>query len=607
MTEMTLAMRLMLDAQRWASGLTRAQGGMKGFVQRSRAELRSLRSDLTGITGQLAGVGIGFSAISSIMSSARMDKGLTQIRQTAGMTKVEVQRLRGELHRMARETGSNVDQLQSGFGQLVAGGLGFDQALPTLEAINVAMAVTGSEANTLASALQSAQTHFGFDLSRPGMALELLDKMTVAGRAGVIELEDLSGAFAAAAVNANKAGLTFDQTLALFEGLGTATTKDRLGTLVDSTLRLFTNDNYRKAAQKATGVSFYNQDGSGRNPIEVLQEIQQAYAKLETDKQRDTFIARAFGKTDLDTQKGLSLALSEGKLGEILRIAQDVETAANTLRKDLPEAIDNGVDAAARLKAVMGEAGDRFARPVNRAVVGVIDKLTGTGEGQLGLGGGQIAGLAVAGSLSALLAKRMGARGIDSLFNRFGGTARGVGQGKALEAAAGVTPVYVVNASEIGGGIAAAAGMPGAGGRRAGALDKLAGGTVAGVLGWEAGSMIYDNAIQGTQTGNGLGLYLSRMMAPFDAETQQTLNAEGTNVPAWRSALGGAMPFIGIMDAMLSSKEKEQSEQREMQKLEGVIRVEVTDNGTRVRSVESNQENVDLQVRMGRMMSAGGF
>ncbi len=607
MSEMTLAMRLMLDAQRWQAGLTRAGGGMKGFVQRSRSEIRSLRSDLTGITGQLAGLGVSFGAISSLMNSARMDKGLTQIRQTAGMTRAEVQRLRSELFQMARQTGSSVDQLQQGFGQLVAGGLEFDQALPTLEAINKAMAVTSAEATDLASALQSAQTHFGFDLSQPGVALTLLDKMTAAGRLGTVELQDLSGAFASAAVEAKRAGLTFDQTLAMFEGLAPGTSKERVGTLVSSTLRLFNNETYRRNAQRATGVSFYNSDESARNPLEVFEDIKREYDKLQTDRQRDSFFNRAFGQADLDTQKGISQGLNDGKIGQMVRMTRDIEASAGGINHDLSEAISNGVDAAGRLKAVMGEAGDRFAQPINRAVVGVIDKLTGTGEGQLGLGGGQIAGLAVAGGLSALLAKRMGARGIDSFLNRFGGTARGVVQGKALEAAAGVTQVFVVNASEIGGGIAAAAGMPGAGGRRAGALDKLAGGTVAGVLGWEAGSMIYDNAIQGTQTGNGLGLYLSRMMAPFDAETQQTLNAEGTNVPAWRSALGGAMPLIGIMDAMLSSKEKEQSEAREMQELKGLVRIEVSDTGTRVRSVESNMPSLEIQSRTGRMLAGPGF
>jgi hypothetical protein len=605
MTDMTLAMRLLLDSQKWASGLTRAQGGFKGFVQRTRADLRSLRGEFSGLTGQLAGIGLGFSAVTALISSARMDKGLTQIRQTAGATKAEIAQVRGELYRMGRETGNGVEALQAGFGQLIAGGLEVREALPTLDAINQTMAVTGSQATTLAAALQGAQEHFDFDLSKPGMSLKLLDQMTVAGRAGVIEIEDLSGAFASSAANARRAGLTFEQTLALFEGLGTATTKERLGTLVDSTLRLFTNDQYRRAAQKATGVQFYNDDKSQRNPLEVIADIQRAYAKLQTDMDRDRFIARAFGKTDLDTQKGLASALSEGKLGEILSIVQEVEQASGTVARDIPEAIDNAVDATARLKTVLGQAADGFAQPINRALTRGIDFLTGSGEGQLGMSGGQVAGLGTAGLLSALLAKRLGARGIDSLFSRFGGTAAGVAQGKALEAAAGVTPVFVTNADQIGGGISAAvagagAGVPGAAGRGVRAAQGLAGASVAGYVGWQAGDAIYENALSNTRAGDGIGLWLTRMMAPYSDESRQALEDEGTGTGKFRQFVGQAVPLYGLIDALVSA------DRREVMPVEGTIKVEVTDTGTRVRGVTSNQSGVEIQANTGRMMLGGG-
>lgn len=610
MSDMILAMRLMLDSQRWASGLNRAQGGMKGFVSRTRSELRSLRGEFSGITGQLAALGLGFSATTALIDSARRDKGLTQIRQTAAMTRGEVSKLRQEIFRMGAETGANTDSLQAGFGQLVAGGLGFSKALPTLEAINSTIAVTGSEATTLASALQGAQEHFDFDLAKPGMALAILDKMTVAGRAGVIEIEDLSGAFASSAANARKAGLTFDQTLALFEGLGTATTKERLGTLVDSTLRLFTNDQYRRAAQKATGVKFYESDGSRRGPLDVIQDIQTAYSKLKTDVERDRFIARAFGKTDMDTQKGLAAALGEGKLGEILAIVQEIEGASGTIQRDLPEAINNAVDATARLKNVLAKAADGFAQPINAAIVKGIDFLSGTGEGQLGLSGGQLIGLGGAGALSLLLTKRMGGRAIGGLLDRLGGTAAGVAQGKALEAAAGVTPVFVTNFAQMGGALggvpAVVAGAPAGTGRLAKA-GRVAGGVgLAGGLGYLIGDTIYEKGLEGTDTGRGLGLYMSRLSAQGNAGDQQTLNDEGTGVGRFRGAIGASMPFVGIIDAMLSSKFQEMREQREMQKLEGVIRVEVTDTGTRVTSARSSSAGVEIQANTGRMMAGGG-
>ncbi|MFX8223183.1 hypothetical protein ABTL15_20485, partial [Acinetobacter baumannii] len=85
---------------------------------------------------------------------------------------------------MARETGRSVSDLESGFSTLIAGGMQWKEALPTLRAINRTMAVTGAQADTLAGTLGVASTAFNFDLAKAEQAQLLLDKMTVAGRLG---------------------------------------------------------------------------------------------------------------------------------------------------------------------------------------------------------------------------------------------------------------------------------------------------------------------------------------------------------------------------------------------------------------------------------------
>lgn len=604
MTDMTLAMRLLLDSQKWVSGLTRAQGGMKGFVQRTRSDLRSLRGEFSGLTGQLAGIGLGFSAITTVMNSARMDKGLTQIRQTAGATKAEIAQLRAEMFRMGRETGNNVDSLQAGFGQLVAGGLTFDQALPTLDAINKAMAVSTSDAITLAQALQSAQEHFQFDLRKQGMSLAVLDKMLVAGRAGVIEIDELAGVFGSAATEARAANLTFEETLALIEGMGTATSKDRVGTLLASTLRLFNSDAYRKAAQKATGVNFYDADGDKRNALQVLADLRAEYGKLGTDRMRDQFMARAFGKADLDTQRGLMNAFKDGKIDQILSIAARATSAnGGVIREDMADAIDNAVDASGRLKTVMREAADGFAQPINKAITVAIDFLTKQQkDGGLGLSGGQIGALGVAGILTAVVAKRAGGRAIDSLLGRFSGTAAGVAEGKALEAAAGVTPVFVTNAAQIGGNIssAIASGGVGAAASGPGGLKKAAGFGLAATGGWLAGEQIYEHGLANTRAGDGIGLWLNRRLAPFSADSRQALQDEGTGTGKFREFVGQAIPLYGLIDALVSA------DRRQVMPMEGVIKVEVSDDRVRARPVSVNQPGVEIQANTGRMMLGGG-
>jgi hypothetical protein len=53
------------------------------------------------------------------------------------------------------------------------------------------MAVSTANAHQLTSALAVASSAFRFDLSKPGMALSILDKMVIAGGLGSAELQNL--------------------------------------------------------------------------------------------------------------------------------------------------------------------------------------------------------------------------------------------------------------------------------------------------------------------------------------------------------------------------------------------------------------------------------
>lgn len=142
---LTLAARLQLESRQWLQGLTQAQGGTKKFVNTVQSEFRQLRGFMDSTTGTLAKLGLGFGAVNTVMGSAKTDQALTRVKQTADLTIQQVGQLRTDLHRMAQDTGIPFTNLREGFDQLAAGGLAFDQALPTIEAINKSMRVTASE------------------------------------------------------------------------------------------------------------------------------------------------------------------------------------------------------------------------------------------------------------------------------------------------------------------------------------------------------------------------------------------------------------------------------------------------------------------------------
>ena len=226
---------------------------------------------------------LAYKGAQAVMKSASLDKQLIRVRQTAGATKSQAASLRAELHAMSQQTGVAVDGLLVGFNNLVQSGLSWEASLATIKATNKAIAVTGAEANVLTSGLTVAAEAFGFDLTQPGLAVALLDKMTVGGRLGKAELEDLSAIFARVGINAKRAGLSFDDTLGFVEELSyLAENPDRLATLADSTLRLFTNQNYLRAAARATKVNFYDDKGQKRAAFDVLDDIAKKYKSLNS-------------------------------------------------------------------------------------------------------------------------------------------------------------------------------------------------------------------------------------------------------------------------------------------------------------------------------------
>lgn len=463
---LNLAMRISADVTRLMGGLAKGEGGLRKFGNAAKQEMAALGQFAGSMEGKLAQLGLGISAVATAVQSAHLDKDLKQLQLTAGATADEAKRLRTELINAQIATGQGADELKGGVDALVAGGLSLGEATATVKPMADTLAVAKTNADALAKAMGVAGKMFDIDLSKTEDARLLLDKMVVAGRAGNAELENLPDVFARVGANAKSSNLSLDKTLALVETLSLVEPNaERLSTLTDSTLRVFTNAKYMKDASKATGVKFFDADGSRRDALKVLGDIKGQYDTLDSDKQRFGFISKAFGSTDLDTQKGLKTLLDGNSLNKLDSILADVSSAGGTIARDLPDAIGNAVDQTGRLKGALREAGDGFAQPINDAISGAIKfGLDSKANGGLELSGTDMIAGGAAGALGIAAAARYGGKAIKGLAGKFGGVGVGVATGKALEEAAGVTPVFVVNMPD-GGGL----------GGTLGTVDKLAG------------------------------------------------------------------------------------------------------------------------------------
>jgi hypothetical protein len=551
MTTYVVGVRIDGNSASYLRATRQAQQATRAFVNATRAEFQKLKSFMQTTQGQLAGAGVSVGLVAMGRNAALLEKKLTQVRLTAGMSAVEQNEAYREMFKLIKDNGGAIEDTVAGYNNLIQAGLKHKEALEATKAVSLGKAVTGANEDSLSGALTVGAANYNLDLSKAGVATVMLDKMTVAGRLGNAELENLSSIFPRVAQRAQSAGMGFEKTLAFIEGLSQIERQpEKLATLADSTLRLFTNANYAKDAEKATGVKFFGKDGSRRDSIAVLEDMRKGFSKLTTDAQRFQYVNKAFGKADLDTQRGIAALLTGNGLEKIREFETAIKNAGGTLQRDLPTAVANAADQASRLKNTLRESAEGFARPINESIAGAIKYLLNTKEqGGLGLSGGQLMGGAAVGAAGVYAMSRILPGAIGKLVGRTGGLAAGVAEGKALQAAAGVAPVYVTNWAEMNGG----GGLLGVGGAAAGGaamasmlakarnlmtLGQLAGAStlgvagagltaagvgIAGGVGYGAGTALYKYGLQDNKGGQGIGELVARFMSLFNEEAKRAV------------------------------------------------------------------------------------
>lgn len=437
----------------------RTEGSFRRLAQNGSRNLRMLKTVAAGVRteverikrlggsaqGQLAGLGLGFGAATGLVGSAALDRQLIRTQQTAGMTAAQREEWREEGFRIAKQYGLGREGVDSGFNTLIASGVEYGAAKKTADAIGQGTAVTGADAAILGKAVVAGASAFNIDLNKDGAALELLQKMTVAGRLGNAELENLADLFPKIGQSAQRAGMSISQALAFTETLSTVEMQpDRLGTLADSTLRVFGIKAYQEQVTKATGVQFFDKSGSYRDPAAVLGDLKGKYDKLKTDKERARFLGVTFKGMDQDTVRGMQIMLSGNRLDTFKEQTAEIAKAEPVFNRDLADNVNSATGTGSRVRATLSQAIDRMAKPINKGLTEfgsyVLDDLNLTGEQMLGAG--------IATGLGGYYAGRGAKAGAGALLNKFLGgpeTLKNVAVGKVLEEAAGVTSVFVTN------------------------------------------------------------------------------------------------------------------------------------------------------------------
>lgn len=445
MTNKNVTVRLATDDSRLAAGFARG-----------KREVQSFASAVKSIAATL---GVGMMTKKVLADSAQLSREQQKLQVAVGGSRQEMDAWRSEMMANQAATSTLVEGQLELSKALQAAGLGMDEIRATLKPASETMAVAEANAKSLGQALGVAREQFDIDLKNPEAVRTALDRMVVAGRLGNAELENLPDIFARVGGGAKAANLGFSETLALVESLSRAEANpERLATLADSTLRVFTNGRYMAEAQKATGVKFFDAKGGRRDALAVLRDLKKEYDKMKTDAQRHSFLQAAFGKADLDTLKGLRNLMDKGSLDQVGQMLSEIEGASGTVARDLDTAIANSVDQTNRLTAALRKSVDEgFAKPLNETYAGVLKWMMDENReaGGLGMNGDDMLAAAAVLTGGGALAARYGGKVLGPLFSKLGSLGTGVATGKVLQEAAGITPVFVTNWPAVGVGAGA--------------------------------------------------------------------------------------------------------------------------------------------------------
>jgi hypothetical protein len=155
------------------------------------------------------------------------------------------------------------------------------------------------------------------------------------------------------------------------------------------------------------------------------------------------------------------------------------------LRQQAKDATDEMLAQVSKLKNAITHAADPFIGKLNSGIAAAIDFMMN--KNKAGMSGGHIAATGVAAIGAAWFGGNMLKGWAGNLLKGPAGTAAGVAQGRALQAAAGVTPVFVTNwpAGGIGGGngLPTALGLPLPGGKASGISNILGKAGLVGSIG----------------------------------------------------------------------------------------------------------------------------
>jgi len=416
-------------------------------------------SEIKKITGELGSMAVAavvahksFSAFKSIgkymldgaKGASEFNKELKMMSLNAQNNTHSVKEFYKSIYDNAQRTGVNSKELASGYKLFASGGYSASQVNSMMKPVGDLSALSGASSENIARSVMQSAKYFGLDASESSTR-KTLDAFYKTSKLSTLNLDDLSGILAKIGTSAKLAGVSLDETLALSGGLG-ASGEDSgvVGTMGNSILKIFNNSKVRSGISQATGVKFFDETGQKRGVFDVLGELQGAYSKMGSDKDKNGFIDNVFADADARTKQGIvSILNTDGSVEKMKAMYKDIKKSGGEITKDLKEINDEYGAQVNRITEFFtrtkNSAGLIFGDAAKKPLTGIADFLEGKDAGKLVAGGAALTGTA------AIIATMFGGGKLVGPAKALLGFGTNAVAAQAAEKTMGAQKVFVVN------------------------------------------------------------------------------------------------------------------------------------------------------------------
>jgi len=503
-------MKLFIELLARSTGLKRelkdSEQGFQRFGSIAKREMASIRQSARSLGGVLAGLGVSLSALKGFQSATGLQEAVLDVKMNLQEAGGDAGVLNKQLDRV-RQTAS-VIQKQMPFGAqevvgienvLLKAGLKMEDVAAKSGAAwaAAALATISKEApSAMGEGLVAMASPFNIKGDQYGDLANYIQKVD---QASVAKIPDLvEGMKYVAGTAANMKIPAQD----ILRAMGAMSQQGMRGSMAGTSLNDFlirmvgTSHMARKvmaALNQELGrtgkqkLEFFDKKGTLKSFNTIIPELRKSLSGM-TDQKKLFVMEKIFGEQG---GRAAFALIHEGagsweEVGENIGKAADMQTKLNTRMEGF----------SANLKSLTGTA-QTTAAAIFDPWLGFLTKIVAkTNDATDAIGKfaeknpSKLLPIAGAGLVvGGLLAGKYGARGIGGLLKGGASTAIGVAEGKALQAAAGVTPVFITNwPANLGGSVVADAIGGAVGGGAAAGGGKKAAGWLARKFGVLAGS-----------------------------------------------------------------------------------------------------------------------